>query len=71
MRRPATPREFEELLAALDGLDYIDRDQRAGIARMVFEAVSDCPVCEEGVRRCDPRRLVDDRLHHLDCVGGA
>jgi hypothetical protein len=29
------------------------------------------PRCGEGVRRFDPRRLVGDRLLHLECVSDA
>jgi hypothetical protein len=72
MRTLATPAEFEELMASLGHLEHLDREGKAAIARMVFEVVApDCPSCREGVRRCDPRRLVDDRLLHLDCVSDA
>lgn len=37
--------------------------------RLLSEVVADCPHCEEPVRRCDPRRLIDaDRLAHLACA---
>jgi len=67
VRTLATPAEFEAVLSSLDHLEHLDRKRKAAIARLVFEVVSDCPVCGEGVRRCDPRRLVDDRLFHLGC----
>lgn len=66
---PATPEEFEELMAQLDSLPP---ERRAPIARMVFEAVGVCPVCAEPVRRCDSRRLIDldgeQRLAHIPCL---
>jgi hypothetical protein len=67
-RCPATPREFDGLL---DFLEPVDPGRHAPIAGMVFEQVSTCPRCDEPVRRCDPRRLVDNRLFHLTCVGDA
>jgi hypothetical protein len=66
---PATQREFEELLAQLDSLPP---DRQAAIARMVFELVGICPVCDEPVRRCDSRRAVEvDDEHwqaHIPCL---
>jgi hypothetical protein len=38
---------------------------------MLSEAVADCPICERPVRRCDPRRLVDDQLVHVVCAAAA
>lgn len=58
-------------MASLDHLEHLDRDGKASIARMVFQVVDSCPRCEEPVRRSDPRRLVDNQLLHLDCVGDA
>jgi hypothetical protein len=71
MRAAATPREAEELREQLDLLDYIDDERKTAITRMVFEVVVECPICEEPVRRCDSRRLVDERLMHLSCAGDA
>jgi hypothetical protein len=70
VRTLVTPAEFEHLMASLDHL-HLDREGKAAIARMVFEVVADCPTCGEGVRRCDPRRLVGDRLLHLECASDA
>jgi hypothetical protein len=71
MRTLAKPAEVEQLMALLDPLEHLDRDRKAAIARMFFEVVADCARCEDPVRRCDPRRVVGDRLHHLDCVSDA
>jgi hypothetical protein len=68
MRYPATPGESDRLL---DFLEPVDPERHAPIARLMFEQVSTCPRCEEPVRRCDPRRQVDDQLLHLSCVGDA
>ena len=69
MTSSAIPREFEELLAQLDSLPP---DRQAAIARMVFEVVGICPVCDEPVRRCDSRRVVnvedEDWLAHIPCL---
>jgi hypothetical protein len=67
----ATPAEFETLMAFLDHPKHLDGKRQAAIARMVFEVVSHCPICDEGVRRCDARRLVGDHLIHLSCVSDA
>ena len=62
-RYPATPREFEDLMAYLAP---VPEDRHADIARMVFREVGVCPTCAEEVRRCDPRRLDrSGRLTHL------
>jgi hypothetical protein len=68
MRMLATAHEFESLMACLDHLDHLDRERKAAIGRLVFEVVADCPRCERSVRRCDGRRLVDDRLFHRGCL---
>ena len=67
-RYPATPREFEALM---DQLEHVPSDRRPAIARLIFEEVATCPRCAESVRSCDPRRLVGERLHHLECVSDA
>jgi hypothetical protein len=67
-RYPATPREFEALM---EQLEHVPQERRPSIARLVFEEIATCPRCEEAVRSCDPRRLVGDQLHHLDCVSDA
>jgi hypothetical protein len=68
MRCPATPAEFERLM---EQLESVPSDRRGAINRLVFEQVGACPRCEEPVRRCDGRRLVDDRLFHLGCISDA
>ena len=67
-RYAATPGEFDRLI---DFLEPVDRKHHAAIARMVFLEVATCPRCELPIRRCDTRRLVGDRLHHLTCAGGS
>ena len=66
-RYPATPAEFERLIAYLAP---VAAERRPAIARMVFEEVGICPACGESVRRCDARMLRDGHLRHLACVGG-
>ena len=68
MRYPATPGEFDRLM---DFLGPVDREHHAGIARMVFLQVAVCPRCDEPVRRCDARRLVDGQQLHLRCASDA
>ena len=68
MRTAATPREVQELL---DQLEAVPADRRVPIIRMTFRIVGLCPVCDEPVRACDSRRLVDeDRLAHVRCLEG-
>ncbi len=67
MRTAATPREVQDLL---DQLASVPPDRRAPIIRMNFEIVGLCPVCDEPVRRCDCRRLVDGHLAHVRCLEG-
>jgi hypothetical protein len=66
---PAIPDEFEALMAQLEP---VSAGRRPGIARMIFEALGPCPVCDEPVRRCDRRVLIDvdddQLLAHLECV---
>jgi hypothetical protein len=64
-RYPATPAEFEALM---EFLEPVNPERHAAIARMVFEEVAICPVCDRPVRRCDARRLHRDRLRHLGCA---
>jgi hypothetical protein len=84
MRTRASTQEFEDLLAQLDPLREEMRTRRppmteeeisarvVGIARMVFAIVGICPACDEPVRRCDSRRLVqhdgEQRLAHIPCL---
>lgn len=53
-------------------LEPVSADRRPGIARMIFEGLGPCPVCDEPVRRCDRRVLIDvdddQLLAHLECV---
>lgn len=70
MRTAATPAEFERLVGRLDRIDV---ERQAAIARLVFEVVANCPLCDEPIRRCDSRRLVYvrrdlGRLTHLRCL---
>lgn len=67
MASPATPGELGRLI---DFLEPVDPRRHAAIARMVFHQVAVCPICGYPVRRCDPRRLVDDRLAHVNCLEG-
>lgn len=68
MRHVATPGEVAGWLRFLDPLP---EHRRAPVIRMLSEVVSDCPVCEEPVRRCDRRALdIDEQLGHLQCIGG-
>jgi hypothetical protein len=82
MTTAATVREWEELM---DGLEPLGEDMRrrrppltereitsklAGIARTHFAVVGTCPICQEPVRACDSRRLVDDDLAHVPCLEG-
>ncbi len=65
MRRAATPgelRSWGELLAPCP-LNRI-----GPIKRLLSEVVADCPVCEEPIRRCDARRIVEGQLQHLPCA---
>ena len=80
----ASAQEFEALLAQLDPLREEMRGRRppmteeeisariVGIARMFFAIVGLCPACDEPVRRCDSRRLIDhdgeQRLAHTPCL---
>ena len=58
-------------MASLDHLKHLDRERKAAIVRMAFQVVGDCPACGEGIRACDPRRVVDGDLYHLACVSDA
>jgi hypothetical protein len=65
---PSTPREREEVWAFLAPLaPRLSREHRVAILRMLTESVATCGICEESVRRCDPRCLQADELIHLSC----
>jgi hypothetical protein len=65
MTHVATPGE----LRAWDGLlAPCPPDRIGGIKRLLSEVVDECPRCDEPVRRCDPRRLLDGRIVHLACA---
>ena len=64
-RHIATPGEMSSWRAELKPLAA---DRADAVMRMLSEVVNDCPACDEPVRRCDPRRLVDERLLHLRCA---
>jgi len=70
MRRVTTPGEVARWQADLAPLEA---DRRDAVVQMLCEVVADCPICDEPVRRCDPRRLVGDeeRLAHLRCASDA
>jgi hypothetical protein len=64
-RHTATPgelRSWSELLAPLAP------DRGGAVKRLLSEVVADCARCDEPVRRCDPRRLVDGHLVHVACA---
>jgi len=63
---PATPAEFDELMTQLEP---VSEARRPAIARMMFEEVGACPVCDESVRRSDRRILTDAGLTHWTCTG--
>jgi hypothetical protein len=65
MRHTATPGEIERWESELSTLPP---DRSGSVIKMLTEVAGDCPGCEEAVRRCDPRTLVDGRLAHLDCA---
>ena len=65
MRCPCTPGEVARWREALRTLAP---ERQESAIRMLGEAVADCPICERPVRRCDPRRLVDDQLVHVVCA---
>ena len=67
MRRPCAPGEVARWRQQLSCLPSERQD---AVIRMIAEEVAVCPYCEESVRRCDPRRLVGDRLMHLRCASG-
>jgi excisionase family DNA binding protein len=67
MSRPRTPGEVARWRHELSTLAPERQD---AVIRMLAEALADCLRCEEPIRRCDPRHLVDSRLHHLHCAGG-
>jgi hypothetical protein len=64
-RHIATPGEMSSWRAELKPLAAACAD---GVMRLLSEVVSDCAACDEPIRRCDPRRLVDGRLLHLTCA---
>lgn len=85
MRTRATLAEFEALVVSLDplaeqmrqrrhddGQPWTDDEIRSCLVELIrlnFEIVGLCPVCDEPIRRCDPRRLVaDEPLAHLVCL---
>lgn len=65
MRHVATP---GELRAWGKQLAVLPPDRIAPVKQMLCEVVADCPACEESVRRCDSRRLVEERLYHRPCA---
>jgi hypothetical protein len=66
VRRRATPREiadWEEQLAPLQP------DRRGAVVDLLAEVIGDCRICNEPIRRCDPRVLAGYGLSHLACIG--
>jgi hypothetical protein len=61
----ATPGEMVDFAEALQPLPA---DRADGAIKMLTEVVGKCPGCDEAVRRCDPRRLIDGSLYHLSCA---
>lgn len=64
MRRVATPGEVADWMEFFEPLP---KSRRVGVVAFITEVVADCFICEEPVRRCDPRRLHGERLVHLHC----
>jgi hypothetical protein len=68
VRRRALPGEVQHWLAQLEALPEA---RRGPVIAMLSEVVTDCPVCDEVVRRVDRRRLdVEGHLGHLGCIEG-
>jgi hypothetical protein len=68
MRRPATPGEVARWRKLLSPLPP---DRQVAVIRMIAAEIAICPVCEDSIRRCDPRRLDGGRLLHLRCTSDA
>jgi hypothetical protein len=64
-KRVATPGEISHWRESLSPLPQNRLD---AVLRLLSEVVAECPACEEPVRRCDPRRVIEDRLVHLACA---
>ena len=67
MRRTATPAEVAGWHEQLE--PHMPEERAVAAVGLLSEVVADCPVCEEPVRRCDPRRRVGEHLRHLRCAG--
>jgi hypothetical protein len=68
MRCCATPGEVQRWHEQL--APHMPADRVVAVIRLLADVVTDCPVCDEAVRRCDPRVLHGGELLHLRCAGG-
>jgi len=61
----ATPGEIRDWHQDLAPLA---EDRIEPVIGLLSEVVGECSTCELPIRRCDPRRLQGNALHHLACV---
>jgi hypothetical protein len=66
MRKRKDPETGERLLSEQEITQKL-----VAIVRLDFEIVGLCPGCNEPIRRCDARRLVEDELAHVSCIEGS